>query len=135
MLCQHCNQNEATCHFVVSNGYETGEVHLCAECVRQMEQAFLKHLESRILSPGGWQLQSGQGWSMPAFGSTHTGSRQAAGETEEEFRSRRRLSELRARLQQAVDREDYEAAAKLRDEIGSEKNKRQDRNVKHIPIK
>lgn len=115
MLCQHCNTNEAAVHFTVYNGYQRGEVHLCPQCAQQLERQYRQALDG-LSGVGIWQLQEGLPWQGGAYEPNRADTERSIAE-EVGFQHRRQLTELRYRLQQAVDDEDYEAAAKLRDEI------------------
>lgn len=109
MLCQHCNKNHATHHFIVSRNGQSSEIHLCTKCAKHLG----KEYQGLLLHP--WQLMGG--W-MPPFVQTNYPNIQQ--DSESEFRRRRKLGEMQARLETAIEEENYELAAKLRDEIARE---------------
>lgn len=118
MLCQHCNKNEAEYHFSITNGFQAGEVHLCKECAELLGNQYMEYY--RKMAPFGWQMTNQGAFSeKPTLG--FSGTQPDITQLDEDFAYRRKLSELRSRLQYAVDKEDYETAAKLRDEIQGEK--------------
>lgn len=117
MLCQHCNTNEADYHFVVQENLKLHEVHLCADCASRLYQQYQSYLS-------GWQMTAQPSWTATAFQWPRQGEeRRMPDSIDEDFSHRRLLTELRTKLQKAVDEEDYETAAKLRDEINKEKNR------------
>lgn len=122
MLCQHCNHNEADYHFVVSYGGQSGDVHLCAGCAHKLAHQYQNFFASQMPYLG-WAMQSGQAWDTPARFAYPDREPEVAErfpkEADSVLQRRRWLGELRYKLSQAVKAEDYEAAAKLRDEIAS----------------
>lgn len=114
MLCQHCNHNDAFYHFTLSDGQQTGDVHLCADCAAKLARQYQGWM-SRMGQGGG------QGWSVPFpdAGGFALSAERFPVEAEEGFRARRRIGQLRAQLKRAVETEDYETAARLRDEIAA----------------
>lgn len=124
MLCQYCNQEESDYRFYIHFGAEANEVHLCAGCAEKLSTQFFYHMRQMIPNFGFDGERTGS--SLP-FGSFPfaKGVDRKLGEDPfpldagEDIRMRRRLNELRARLADAVHREDYEHAARLRDEIST----------------
>lgn len=126
MLCQHCNKNESDYRFLVNLGNETGMVHLCVECTDELRHQFQDFCQN-------WQLYLGQQNSsagtpdasvMERFGFPLLPRRELGADpfpldAGEDIRRRRRVSELQAKLRNAVNAEDYETAAHLRDEIAA----------------
>lgn len=118
MLCQHCNHNQAEYHFVVNYGGQVGDVHLCPECA----QTLARQYQSWVNEPayGGMQAFFAPGYQTAGGSFGYQGVSAAdrfPAEADEAFKQRRLLGELRARLKQAVTAEEYEEAARLRDEI------------------
>lgn len=127
MLCQHCNRNEASLHFELRNGYQKGEMHLCPVCAETLGRQYMAYMQSQAPYFGGWQMLGGQSPGVPfpgGFSGAMPPQQRVPEQVDEEFSLRRRLTELRTKLQRAVDEEDYEAAAKLRDEINTVKSER-----------
>ena len=50
MLCEECNQNQATVVITVLSGNETTTRHLCQDCVKKMETSFANGDMSTFLS-------------------------------------------------------------------------------------
>lgn len=164
MLCQHCNERQATVYMKNSvNGHQT-ELHLCPICAKELGyttanpfSAFAKEVDTAFdpfsllfASPEKKVYDKPQ--ACPVCGSTaadirrtgragcagcyslfapildpvirkihgtatHTGSiPKSAGAA---VCTKHRLDDLKAQLKAAIDSEDYESAAKLRDEIRS----------------
>lgn len=138
MKCQNCNHNEANFHYSSNINGTITETHLCGECARQtgydqvlgdldiwspfsVMGPFSRSFFGPVYS-GGWMspavsLMPPQTASVPGAlepGRAADGTPLDAGE---ELKARRHLNELRARLKNAVDAEQYEKAAELRDEI------------------
>lgn len=101
MKCQYCHSNEAENTFIVNFGTGEQEVHLCDECTQKAKQYY--ETMRRAAYAGALQRAPG-GSDFPE---------DAGGE----IRRKRRLNSLRARLAGAVDQEQYEEAARLRDQI------------------
>lgn len=108
MKCQYCHENEAENTFMVQFPGGMQEIHLCARCTegakRYVEMAHQSHPES-----------------FPAWGAgtpdRKVGDSPFPDDAGEDIRQRRRLNALRARLTDAVANEQYETAARLRDQI------------------
>jgi len=115
MLCYYCNQNEADNRFVINYNGQLVEVRLCTECTerlkRYVDTMFHEYRNS-------WMrfAQSGNG-APPQEPVRTPGADSFPLDAGDAVKKRRRLAELRAKLQGAVDAEDYEAAVELRDEI------------------
>ncbi len=156
MLCQQCNQVQATVHLTdVLVGGEKRERHLCESCAQEeglllkpqegitsiLEQ-FVKHgvtvqQTANLQCPQcntTWREFRSQGvlgcpydyevfaeHLLPLIERAHEGATEHAGKmpasSGETAKRQARLVQLRRELSQAVDREDYESAARLRDEI------------------
>jgi len=121
MKCHNCAKNEATNRLLINYPGHAAEVYLCAECLGNVRQYFSSLFnEVRVGS-----LFSAQAHGWPNFG-LHTvqgvGEGQLSGgsfplDAGEDIKLQRRLGELKEKLRAAVQTEDYEAAATLRDEI------------------
>ena len=132
MLCTKCGKNEATVYFSKTiNGNKT-EQHLCVECSKEIgiAEQFAKHqnyIRSRMLAPfGGFQLFSDA--SFPNLFDSFFDydlltcepkkvETQSEKESITEVSPADKISTLRTKLQNAVNNERYEDAAKFRDEI------------------
>lgn len=126
MKCYHCNENEAEYRFFVNYMGQMGEIHVCGDCVEKFRHYAEKMFEE-LKENGGPALE---GWGAGPIGVAPMGfapPRPAAArpigkdpfpeDAGSLMKQRRQLNELRQRLQDAVDREDYESAAGIRDEI------------------
>lgn len=82
-------------------------MHLCPQCAGRLS----KEYQELFLRP--WQMLEG-GAPFPLTTTPQKPDEDA------EFRHRRKLGELKARLEHAVAGEDYETAAKLKNEIAAE---------------
>ena len=130
MLCQYCNCNKADYRFFVNFNGQVSDVHLCAECTGRLSaqfQEFYNHMKPFM---GGWRPErQEEATSFGEFGVVpgETGKRPRHNPfptvADEDFSQRRKLGELRAQLQKAIQAEEYETAAKLRDEILRTENK------------
>lgn len=104
MKCHHCGQ-EGDHRFLVSMmGYET-ELYLCSDCLRALRD-FARHM---IHQPSPVRQVSVREMGDDSFPL----------EAEESFKRRRKIFQLKALLQEAVEREEYEQAAVLRDQINT----------------
>lgn len=104
MKCQYCNHNEAEQTFRVFMMGEVHEVHLCNECAQRLQQYA--------------SVQQGGFGGRPAA-QRQPGENPFPHDAGESIKRRRMFASLRTRLQAAVQREDYEEAALLRDELAS----------------
>lgn len=114
MICQHCHKNEASNSFLFYFMGQEYHVHLCDECTGRLRQhiAAAQRQYARSQSPftGWWMTMNG----MPTQNDMASRFPEDAGDT---IRKRRVLNQLKARLSDTLDREEYEKAAMLRDEI------------------
>ena len=139
MRCEHCGRNEATFHYQSTvNGY-TEEAHLCPDCASAlgyrerlgggMTEALSDTFDS-VFSllpsmfggfPGGPRLTPAARRTLqltPAPDGPRYEAESLLGEAEgRELRRERERNSLQVRLKGAVDAEDYEQAARLRDEL------------------
>ncbi len=134
MKCERCGRNDATMHYRrVVNGYET-EAHLCADCARAlgyqtdwgspMQELFSllprmaadeSFLFSPRLTPSGRRTLR----VLPAAVRDAAGAEEPILSDEEQraLRRERERNALQLALSEALDSEDYERAAKLRDQL------------------
>lgn len=126
MLCQYCNQNEADYRFFINYDGQVSDVHLCSECTERLNTKFYEFYDHIKPFMGGWRPEGESEY--PLFEELGCVSQESAArpgrnpfptEVDEGFRQRRRLAEMRVQLQKAVQAEEYETAARLRDEIQS----------------
>mgnify|MGYP000999242984 CR=1 FL=1 len=109
MKCYHCGQNEAEHRFVLHIMEKTAEIYLCSGCLANFQQ----HI---ALMMGYAEEASPDGYPH-ALQMRELGSDPFPLDAGEKMKHRRLLIELKPRLREAVEREDYEQAAQLRDEI------------------
>lgn len=110
MLCQHCNQNEADKTFVVNWMGTQYQMHVCEECLKQMWQY------AKTVGQGN-AFQYFTGWWPGKANPRVLGDSPFPMDAGMEMKMKLRLSALRARLEEATERENYEEAARLRDGI------------------
>lgn len=109
MKCQHCENQEATNHFVINWMGMQHHVHLCDECNEKITSHYKKVMAQQ-------------------YQNTSTAKPRIMGESPfpanagDKFRQRRKLNTLRGRLNEAIETEQYEVAARLRDEISHMEN-------------
>lgn len=140
MKCQHCGKNEATVYYRSTVNGRTTEVHLCPQCaqaegydqmMRPMRSmglfddpfftrpfSWFDGLTSRLLTefPAPVALEE-----APQERAEQPADQPSGGlvdnKQQEELRSRRRRNELEQRLKTAIETENYEEAARVRDEL------------------
>lgn len=110
MLCQNCRKNEADKTFVINFMGGTQEIYMCNECLEKMwNYAGMAGQKEMFTAVSGW-------W--PGKEDPRDNGRnpfpQDAGMV---LKTKRQISALRARLEEAVKKENYEEAAGLRDRI------------------
>lgn len=144
MKCEKCGNNEANFHYRASIDGEVTERHLCSECAAEeglseasnwrpsqfggifgprqdqqmnaMTSAFMRMMTPRFFIPA---------YAMPVFQAGDETGAETAQEAElnlpedfsEQLKSRREIIALRHQMQEAVQNEDFEKAAELRDRI------------------
>ena len=135
MKCEHCGRNEATFFYKSSVNGRVTQVHLCQDCARRMgyTDSLRRSMQPMSLFGDGF---FGSAFSllepfMDGFGTRMLTEFPEPGEprqTEEKsglvdkaqqdaLRSERRRNALQEQLQSAVESENYEEAARLRDEL------------------
>ena len=137
MKCEHCGRNEATFFYKSSVNGHVNQVHLCADCAQRMGYTDSLRRSMRPMSLFGDDFFS-RPFSllepfMGGFGSRmltefpepgepqEAAQEQSAGlvdkSQQEALRSQRRRNALQEQLKAAVESENYEEAARLRDEL------------------
>ena len=141
MKCQHCGKNEATFYYKSNvNGHVT-ERHLCAECAGEMgytdslrpaslfdDEFFTRPfrlfeplfggLGARMLTEFPAPAEESEGTAATAVASPERRSDELIDGAEREALQRQReRNALQARLRAAIESEDFEEAARLRDEL------------------
>ena len=135
MKCEHCGRNEATFFYKSSVNGRVTQVHLCQDCARHMgyTDSLRRSMQPMSLFGDGF---FGSPFSllepfMDGFGTRMLTEFPEPGEprqTEEKsglvdkaeqdaLRSERRRNALQEQLKSAVESENYEEAARLRDEL------------------
>ncbi len=131
MKCEHCGRNEATFYFKSNiNGHVT-EQHLCAECARKMgyteqlqplsmfsEDFFTRpfRMFKPLLGDMGMRMLT----EFPAPVETAAAQQEVelvSQAEQQKLQQECRRNALQAQLQTAIETEDFETAAKLRDEL------------------
>ena len=138
MKCQNCGRNEATYYFKSSINGRVTETHLCADCARKLGYVqrmqpdsffgddFFSH-PFRLFEPllGGFGNRLLTEFPEPVD-VTQEARRTAAapqddslvqGDEREQLSRRRQRNALETQLRHAVEAEDFESAAKLRDQL------------------
>jgi protein-arginine kinase activator protein McsA len=116
MLCSHCNKNEAESIVYLDYMGQKSEMYLCGECMNNMRQymsGFYRQF-SKGIEPNGEPQTPVPEEVKPEPCEEGAVFPIDAGDA---IRDRRRLGELKAKLTSAIQREEYEEAAALRDEI------------------
>lgn len=114
MLCQNCNQNEASFSFHIDINGQTQTLHLCSDCAAKLQQQYLGSIRRTMWPAAG--VFSGFAPAAGLQAGTHR-QRPVPGKVDDRLRQRRELGALKARLETAVKNENYEEAARLRDQI------------------
>ena len=102
MKCYNCPNIEAAGRIWINYMGSSKEVYLCAGCLENLK---------RYASPA--PGESAESWTP----SPHAWPQPFPADAGEEIKRERRMEELREKLRAAVEVEDYESAAALRDEI------------------
>ena len=147
MKCEICQTEEAHFHFATVDMFEGKEVHLCFGCAERQGLLFadLRSAVQSILDDQGLSLEEMMKAPEPRKASVATeprrkrltiddflnaqgDSRQGIPSTcpayspvDDEADFKRRIKSLNRRMQTAIEKEDYELCARLRDEISSVK--------------
>lgn len=110
MKCQFCKQNDADRVFYVNWMGVQYQISVCDSCLTKMWQ-------EANASGHGEAFQTYSGWWPGKPEPRRLGERAFPEQAAEDLRQKRRLAVLRLKLQEAAQKEDYEEAAKLRDDI------------------
>ncbi|MCL2056301.1 MAG: UvrB/UvrC motif-containing protein [Oscillospiraceae bacterium] len=108
MKCQCCGKNEVQQRLYINILGQAGDIGLCPVCIKRLKLYAAGMMDA--LRPDGPPPED------ELSGLKH-GDSPFPEDVGEHIRARRRLNELRRRLEAAVAAEDYESAAGLRDEI------------------
>jgi len=106
MKCQYCNKNEAVNTFLITFAGGQQEIHVCESCTELGQRYYEK---ARMAHPGMFRDN--------AAGGRKVGDVSFPDNAGSEIQRRRQMNILRARLEQAIEKEQYEEAARLRDLI------------------
>jgi len=147
MLCERCGKNKATVHAVKTLNGVTREEHICADCASKAGIFDTGVLLGSLFSTGRGvkKVCSNCGCTYEDFSRTglvgcsecykefsnelmpvlrrmhgnakHVGN--APAEVSEQLEKEHKIDELRERLKEAIEKEDFENAAVLRDEINA----------------
>lgn len=146
MNCQNCGRHEATFHYRANINGEQTEQHLCPECAANMEgsvfaqageQSLFQSMAGSLFGDHGFfggmpDALMGDFWAAPGWSAPRVAAPDAANAPQapsadrgpeipvdagEEVKKRRRINALRQEKNNAVQAEDFERAAALRDEI------------------
>lgn len=116
MKCYNCGHNEADHRFLVNMMGHGAEIFLCNECLEGFKQYAAYVMQNATPPTEEMAVREMGADSFPL-------------DAGDDIKHRRKISALRARLREAVEREDYEQAAHLRDEIAKEEPKPQEEGV------
>ena len=125
MKCQNCGRNEATYYYKSSINGRVTETHLCADCARKLGYVqrmqpdsffgddFFSH-PFRLFEPllGGFGNRL-----LTEFPEPVDVTRQAQQAEQDRFSLQRQRNALQTQLRHAVEAEDFESAARLRDQL------------------
>ena len=112
MLCDNCRKNEATNTFIASWMGKQHEIHVCQECLEQMwNYAGMTGQRKVFAAISGWW----PGKEDPRQGGDNPFPQDAG----LYLKTKRKMAALQARLEESVQEEDYEEAARLRDSIAA----------------
>jgi protein arginine kinase activator len=141
MKCQNCGNHEANFHYSQNINGAVTEQHLCGDCAERLGYAggFFKDPDASIRSlvndffaprisepsfpsfhsffspsfPAAFRIPSQTAEAMPAAAAQGT----AAPQIDETLKKRREVNILREQMRAAAEREDFEKAAEIRDQI------------------
>lgn len=117
MKCQYCHENDSNLSFIVSWMGMEQEVHICEECANKWKQyieSVHKHYAQSRMEEGGWMAPEGQGKVRDL------GNSPFLRVISSDIKKKRQLNILKNQLKIAIEKEQYEEAAKIRDEIKKE---------------
>lgn len=136
MKCQHCGKNEATFYFKSNINGQVTKVHLCQDCAEKLgytEQLRDSFRPMNLFSDNDFfgrtitpfeSLFGGLGTRLlTEFPSPMEEEKEPApadlvsGEEQEQLKRQRKKNALETQLRAAIEAEDFESAARLRDEL------------------
>lgn len=112
MKCEYCHERQAVNTFLVAYPGGQQEIHLCEDCTKMAHQYYQRAMQQQGAFAGG----------SPAASRRKLGSIPFPDNAGAEIQRRRQMNMLRAQLEQAVQNEHYEEAARIRDKIRAEKD-------------
>ena len=127
MKCEHCGKNDATFYYKSNINGVVKEVHLCQDCAAEL--GYTEHLRGafrpmRLFTDPFEPLFGALGTHLltefpsPVEEKVPAQPKPLVDEIEQaKLREQRQRNALQAQLQSAIEAEDYETAAKLRDEL------------------
>ena len=111
MKCQFCNKNEADKVFYLDYMGGLYQISICNDCLQRMwQQAVATGQAETFRNYSGW-------WPGRLRNPDVTGNGLSRMQLQKTCRRKAKLSLLRIRLTEAANQEDYEEAARLRDNI------------------
>ena len=114
MKCYNCSQGESQSRLLINYMGHAGEVYLCTQCMENFKQ-YASSVIKEVKENG---APHSYAWpSIELRAAKVSGSGPFMADAGEKIRRERHLGELREKLRAAVEIEDYESAAALRDEI------------------
>jgi len=114
MKCYNCSHSEADNRLLINYMGHSGEVHLCAQCLEDFKK-YATSILSEVKENG---VPQSYNWPNIELRAAQVSTPQSfSPDAGEKIKLERRLGELREKLRVAVEAEDYETAAVLRDEI------------------
>lgn len=121
MKCQSCGVNDATIFYRARiGGYET-EVRLCEDCAQRMGHAnalgVFAILPEELLDLSAFTPAAQRALRVPQAVRTQDSESLVSEEETRALRAERRRNALELRLSEALEAEDYERAAEVRDEL------------------
>ena len=127
MKCEHCGKNEATFYYKSNINGVVKEVHLCPDCAAELGYTERLHSSFRplhlFLDPfeplfGDFGAHLLTEFPAPVEEKAPSQPKPLVDEIEQaKLREQRQRNALQAQLKSAVEAEDYETAARLRDEL------------------
>ena len=112
MKCQFCNRENVDWVFYVNWMGTVYQVPVCTDCLQKMWQQAVSSGQTE-------EFKQMTGWWPGKRDPRHLGDRAFPELAVEGLRRRRRLAALRTRLSEAAALENYEEAARLRDDIAT----------------
>ncbi len=110
MKCQFCNKNEADKVFYLDYMGGLYQISICNDCLQRMWQQAVATGQAET-------FRNYSGWWPGRPEPRRYGERAFPDAAAEDLQKKRKLSLLRIRLTEAANQEDYEEAARLRDNI------------------